>query len=1635
MTDTNWAVNATYYGANNGYAYVTPRGGTSPYTYNWSNSATTENISGLVQGTYYVTITDAIGCAHPDSVVVGSPALVANGDVDPVSANLLTAPAGTYVIAMDNTLQQSSGLFNVKAYGLITTLLNNKIALNWVIKSGKAKDSLDFTASVKPVFPTYSSTASSKSFYAGPFLIFPQDTTGNNIHTIVNTFNAANSSSPVYVYQLTTATTVDVRYVLTQIPKVAILNDGTNASIHVAYFTAASVPTSNYYVLASAVDLADSCYNFASEPHNDNPAGTVIDSIRSYVVNDGGNFLAECHAVWNYEDSTQGLFQSSAGINAVNTVVSPIVYGHPDLPFQQYQGAFDPTVTGGSVQNWVLNTGSSWINNTAIYQSGSGANAGIVGQSVSKLGNGAGHLVFYTGGHAYGTNNANNINGIRSYFNAMLTPSNVVKCNFLRFDNDLAVTESISVSNLYQLQRDTLKIVIVNNGPSQASANGVTVTDILPSSLSYVSYYTAKGSYNNSTGTWTVGTMSLTETDTLNIIVSGSVAGAFTNTVFVNKNLYDYYQNNDTARLSGTVYACSASAGPDVSQCGSSFTMAGNSPCTGTATWAVINGSATITTANSPTTGVTVATGVAATLTWTFTNGSAYSVDTVVLTNYSATVPTVNNATINCAGNSVTLTATANTSYHWGTGGTTQSISVTSGGTYTVTITNASGCTASANGTVTQIAALTASIAGTNINCYGGLTGAANLTVNGGTTPYTYLWSNSATTQNLSGKAAGTYAVTVTDNNLCTATSSVTLTQPAAALSASISGTNINCYGASTGAANLTVSGGTTPYTYLWSNSATTQNLTGKAAGTYTVTVTDNKACTISSSKTLTQPAAALTSSVSGTNIACYAASTGAVVQTVSGGTSPYTYLWSNSATTQNLSGSAAGTYTVTVTDNNLCTATSSVTLTQPAAALSASISGTNINCYGASTGAANLTVTGGTAPYTYLWNNSATTQNLSGKAAGAYAVTVTDNNLCTATSSVTLTQPAAALSASISGTNINCYGASTGAANLTVSGGTTPYTYLWSNSATTQNLSGKAAGTYTVTVTDNKACTISSSKTITQPAAALTSSVSGTNIACYGASTGAVAQTVSGGTTPYTYLWSNSATTQNLSANPAGTYAVTVTDNNLCTATSSVTLTQPAAALSASIAGTNINCYGASTGAANLTVTGGTTPYTYLWSNSATTQNLSGKAAGAYAVTVTDNNLCTATSSVTLTQPAAALSASISGTNINCYGASTGAANLTVSGGTTPYTYLWSNSATTQNLSGKAAGTYTVTVTDNKACTISSSKTITQPAAALTSSVSGTNIACYGASTGAVAQTVSGGTTPYTYLWSNSATTQNLSANPAGTYAVTVTDNNLCTATSSVTLTQPAAALSASIAGTNINCYGASTGAANLTVTGGTTTYSYHWSNGAVTQNLSGQAAGTYTVTVTDNNACTITSSKTLTQPPAALSASIARTNVSCYGGLTGAANLTVSGGTTPYTYHWSNSATTQNLAGIAAGTYTVTVTDQNACTTSSGTTVTQPAAAWSATAGSNSPVCYLDNLNFTASPSGMSSYAWTGPESYTANTQNPTRSSLDTNSTGVYSVTITDSYGCAHSASISATVTNRNSRALDWLCGSRLE
>ncbi len=400
---------------------------------NTGSAATASAKITISSGSNSGTLDDASG-VEVGMVVSGQAAIPSGTTVTSVNyaTNAITLSANaTAGLSNKSVTFTGSGLFNMKAYGLIVYLLNNNVKLKWVINSGKAKDAADFTVASSRIKPTAAVTPSS-NFKAGPFVIFANDTSG--VAALVTTYNGTpNTGTDVNLYRTNADVFVDVRYDMTGFkPKAAILDDGTNASIHTAYMTAASIPSISYATEATGAVLTTKCYTFASEPHNTAATTTLIGQIRTFVQG-GGNFLAQCEAVRTYEnDVTNGRFHSTRGDAAVvfekgaggstnATIGSNLTFPNPDLSYSQFEGLFNGNITG-SLQNWKLTSGSSYINNAHDHAEGASIPA-AVSASVSKISSSAkGGLVFYLGNHTYDVSNRANINGMRMYMNAFLTP-------------------------------------------------------------------------------------------------------------------------------------------------------------------------------------------------------------------------------------------------------------------------------------------------------------------------------------------------------------------------------------------------------------------------------------------------------------------------------------------------------------------------------------------------------------------------------------------------------------------------------------------------------------------------------------------------------------------------------------------------------------------------------------------------------------------------------------------------------------------------------------------------------------------------------------------------------------------------------------------------------------------------------------------------------------------------------------------------------------------------------------------------------------------------------------------------------------------------------------------------------------
>jgi hypothetical protein len=453
-------------------------------------------------------------------------------------------------------------------------------------------------------------------------------------------------------------------------------------------------------------------------------------------------------------------------------------------------------------------------------------------------------------------------------------------------------------------------------------------------------------------------------------------------------------------------------------------------------------------------------------------------------------------------------------------------------------------------------------------------------------------------------------------------------TSTCSTLAASMRVVNASCFGAQDGELEVNIEDGAGPFTYRWSNGTTDSLAQNLVAGMYSVTITDSNGNVLTLNKEVTQPGAIIISETI-FHPSCAGSANGSIDLSVSGGSGSYSYAWSNGATTQDISNLNAGLFTVTITDSSGCSKQLSYMLVNNVRILLNGVV-TRPSC-GQTNGGINVTVTGGATPYTYLWDNGATTEDLSNIGTGNYRLTVTDANGCKGSSTFVVNQNNT-VTVAYAVTPAGCFNESVGAIDLTVTSGTPPYTYAWQHGPTTEDLTGLAGGIYRVTVTDNAGCSVQSAINVPKKSIQVNAEV--TNPKCYGDTTGSIVIVPIDGSTAYTYQWSNGQTTNSITNVPLGNYTVTVTDASGCSRTLSYTITAPAALAPVAVVNNN-NCGAEGSFSIDLSVTGGKTPYTYLWSTGATTQDLQNLNSGTYIVQVTDANGCVSSKELTVS-PAA---------------------------------------------------------------------------------------------------------------------------------------------------------------------------------------------------------------------------------------------------------------------------------------------------------------------------------------------------------------------------------------------------------------
>jgi gliding motility-associated-like protein len=760
-------------------------------------------------------------------------------------------------------------------------------------------------------------------------------------------------------------------------------------------------------------------------------------------------------------------------------------------------------------------------------------------------------------------------------------------------------------------------------------------------------------------------------------------------------------------------------------------------------------------------------------------------------------------------------------------------------------------------------------------------------------------------------------------------------------------GTNLTCFGVNDGAITVNVPGNPPGLSYAWvPNTLSGSSVDSLSPGVYSVTVTNQQGCQGSDTIVISQPAN-LQLNISRLNVLCFGQSNGNFTATVIGGTPVYNYSWNpnlgNTATPNSL---PVGVYRITVTDSKGCTVEGIDSISQPPA-LNVVVATTNATTNGGNEGTAKANITGGSPSFTYTWSNAANTDSISSLVAGNYCVTVRDSRGCTAAACGAVTDPPPII-LTFTKVDVLCNAQTTGSASVSAVGGILPYRFRWSSnplSDTINAISNVAAGTYTVTVTDSAGVSVTGNVTINQPTA-IAIAFDSVPIDCNGGNNASILAVPAGGTPGYTYAWQAPLNQQQAAVQGlgAGTYTVIVTDANSCTASASLTLAEPEVLTITTNVVNDVSCYGGSNGAANAVAAGGTLPYSFAWSNSVSQDSVSQVSdltAGNQTAIVTDARGCVATSNFSITQPPV-FSVSVVTTNANCPTSNDGSGTGNIVGGIGPYTFQWDNVTGPQTQNALVFGNHAVVVTDANQCTASANFYI-DTNYTLRVNVQTTDATCFGLNNGSVVVSPINGTPVFAYQYFNN-TNQTVAATNllAGSYSVIATDNLNCIASEIFVINEPSQMV-LSLSKTDPRCAGDANGQASVLASGGTPGYLYLWSNTQTNQTAQNMVAGSYSVTVTDNNQCTVSESITLIDPLPLQVAFSNRKEISCAGADDAAVSVEANGGTSPYTYLWQQNqyvttASSQTIENLGPGNYVVVVTDNNNCAVQDTATFVSP-------------------------------------------------------------------------------------------------
>ena len=887
---------------------------------------------------------------------------------------------------------------------------------------------------------------------------------------------------------------------------------------------------------------------------------------------------------------------------------------------------------------------------------------------------------------------------------------------------------------------------------------------------------------------------------------------------------------------------------------------------------------------------------------------------------------------------------------------TTQNIAGLAPGEYCVTVTDDNNCSTEACFNVSAGENLCAGFTndsvilelGNNISCFGSNDGSATAFVEGGTEPFTFLWSNGETTETAINLPVGEATVSITDALGCPTEQTITITEPAEFILDEVITTDILCRGEGAGTASIQFTGGVAPFTYQWEDLTDNEVNSELLAGETGVTITDANGCVVEGVAIISEPEMAIELSVTGENESMANADDGTASVVVAGGTGDYEYAWSGpggfTSVQAIITDLAPGIYCVLVTDENGCfngACVEVVGVNAPdCSAFAASFNSESITCNGANDATLEVDISNGVAPFTFTWNDAslpaiAIQENLG---PGAYAVTVTDGNGCEATAAYEVIDPEV-VSVTLEVQPISSPGAADAILTAVGVGGDGNYGVIWNGTDDGFTFGPVGPGEVCVLLFDGNGCEATACVIIEDAMADCSDFevelVVASQVSCFGDSDGALQVNVISAVEPITYEWSNGLEPTQIQSNlEAGVYSVTVTDANNCTYNSEIEIEQPEAELILNISSTNVSIMGDQDGTATLVAIGGDADadYTYLWNDGQTTATALDLAPGNYCVTVgsgsCSNETCVevfaAEDLCSLFQVEELVQ------DVTCFGECDGTVELDMVGGQEPFNFNWSDGTTDASLVS-CAGAGSVTITDANECMAIISFIIDEPQA-IDLAASATNASSATANDGTTNAAAFGGTAPFEYNWTGNRPGASIDGLASGEYTVTATDANGCVAEETVTVgveEDVCADFTVAIEIQNVSCFGETDGMIDVNAQGGSGIYFFEYSNGTSLNNsLAGVGAGDFTVTVRDENDCEFTIEGTITEPDELIINILEANNASNENTSDGSLAIDVEGGTAPYLTEWEDGfGDVLEVADLAPGAYTVNITDDNGC------------------------------------------------------------------------------------------------------------